>query len=109
MNTELRLVYITTESKEEALRIGRVLVEEKLAACVNIINGMNSIYSWEGNIEEATECILLAKTHSSNIDALTRRVLELHNYECPCIISLTISGNEGNPEYLKWLLKETQL
>lgn len=108
MGTDLRLIYITTESREEALKVGRILVEEKLAACVNVIDGMSSIYSWKGNIEEASECILFAKTRSANVDALSKRVLELHSYDCPCIISLKISGNEGNPEYLEWLFKETQ-
>lgn len=108
MNTDLRLIYITTESKEEALKVGRILVEEKLAACVNVIDGMSSIYSWKGNIEEASECILIAKTRSTSVDALSKRVLELHGYDCPCVISLKISDDEGNPEYLKWLLRETQ-
>ncbi|MFH5831439.1 divalent-cation tolerance protein CutA [Halalkalibaculum sp. DA3122] len=104
----LRLVYITTKDRDEARTIGRALVEEKLAACVNIIDGMESIYRWEGNIEEAKEAILIAKTPYHNVKPLTKRVKQLHSYECPCVVSLTLTEQEGNDEYLRWLIKETQ-
>lgn len=104
----LRLVYITTKNKDEARKIGRALVEEKLAACVNIIDGMESIYRWKGNIEEAEECILIVKTPYHNVKPLTEKVKTLHSYECPCVISLTLTEQEGNEDYLKWLIKETQ-
>src|SRR5690625_5466282 len=89
----LRLVYITTENKREARAIGRTLVEEKLAACINIVDGMESIYRWEGKIVEEQETILIAKTPYHNVRELTDRVKELHSYECPCVISLTGSKN----------------
>jgi len=104
----LRLIYITTKDREEARKIGRTLVEEKLAACVNIIDGMESIYRWKGKIEEANECILLAKTPYHNVKPLTERVKEMHSYECPCVISLTMTEQEGNEGYLRWLIKETK-
>lgn len=107
MNHDLRLIYITTESKDEARKIGTLLVKESIATCVNIIDGMESIYSWKGTIETSTECILIAKTKSSKINSLTKRVLSLHSYDCPCIISLTINNEEGNKEYLDWLSTET--
>lgn len=104
----LRLVYITTKNREEARKIGRTLVEEKLAACVNIIDGMESIYRWKGKIEEAKEAILIAKTPYHNVKPLTERVKKLHSYECPCVVSLTLTEQEGNDDYLRWLIKETQ-
>jgi len=104
----LRLVYITTKNKQEAKSIGMKLVEEKLAACVNIVDGMESIYRWEGEIVEDTETILIAKTPYHNIDELTNRVKELHSYDCPCVISLQLSEQEGNEEYQHWLLQNSK-
>ena len=104
----LRLVYITTKDKQEAKTIGKKLVEEKLAACVNIVDGMESIYRWEGEIVEDTETILIAKTPYHNVKELTERVQELHSYDCPCVISLQLSEQEGNEEYQHWLLENSQ-
>lgn len=104
----LRLVYITTRDREEARSIGRELVESRLAACVNIVDGMESIYRWKGEIKEERECILIAKTPYHNVNKLTRRVRELHSYDCPCIISLQLAEQEGNEEYQQWLLDETR-
>lgn len=104
----LRLVYITTKDKKEAKTIGKMLVKEKLAACVNIIEGMESIYRWEGEIVEDNETILIAKTPYHNVANLTERVKELHSYDCPCVISLQLTEQEGNKEYQKWLLKNSK-
>jgi len=104
----LRLVYITTKDKQEAKMIGKKLVEEQLAACVNIIEGMESIYRWEGEIVEDNETILIAKTPYHNVKELTNRVKELHSYDCPCVISLQLSEQEGNEEYQHWLLKNSK-
>ena len=100
-----RIVYITCENIEQASAIGAKLVEEKLAACVNIIDQMRSIYLWEGKIEEGVEVILLAKTKESLIKPLTNRVKSLHSYTCPCVISLPILG--GNADFIRWIDKET--
>ncbi|MTI87476.1 MAG: divalent-cation tolerance protein CutA [Balneolaceae bacterium] len=108
MYKNLRFVYITTPTKEEAKKIGRILVEEKLAACVNIVDEMESIYWWEGEVQQATECILIAKSHYSRAKQLGKRVKEMHSYDCPCIVSMTIAEDEGNPEYLKWLEETTK-
>jgi periplasmic divalent cation tolerance protein len=108
MFNNLRLVYITTTDKEEARRIGKTLVEEQLTACVNIIEGMESIYRWEGEVQSGTECILLAKTPYHNVNELTERVKAMHSYECPCVISLPVSEQEGNKAYQQWLIKGTQ-
>ncbi|SMO34458.1 divalent-cation tolerance protein CutA [Fodinibius sediminis] len=101
----LRLVYITTNNKQEAKSIGRTLVEEKLAACINIVDGMESIYRWKGEIVEDQETLLIAKTTYHNVNELTERVKELHSYDCPCVISLQLTEQEGNEEYQRWLIK----
>ncbi|MCH2450618.1 MAG: divalent-cation tolerance protein CutA [Gracilimonas sp.] len=103
MYKNLRLLYVTTSNKKEAQKIGRALVKQNLAACANIIDGMESIYKWEGEIREDKECVLLIKTHYSRVKKVTRRVMEMHSYECPCVISITLAENEGNEEYLDWL------
>lgn len=108
MYNNLRLIYITTSSKKEAQTIGRDLVDKRLAACANVIEGMKSIYRWKGEVVEEEECILIAKTHYSKVKNLTDRVKELHSYECPCVISMTITEDEGNKEYLQWLLDESK-
>jgi periplasmic divalent cation tolerance protein len=108
MFNNLRLIYITTYDKEEAREIGRALVEEQLAACANIISGMESIYRWKGEVEEARECILIAKTPYHNVGALTERVEELHSYDCPCIVSLQLAEQEGSRAYQQWIINETQ-
>jgi len=103
--TETSLVYITTENPEDAKKIAGPIIQEKLAACANIIPGMNSVYEWKGQICEDSECILILKTRSALVDQLTERVRELHNYECPCIVALPIQG--GYEGFLSWITEET--
>ena len=98
---DLILVYMTAASHEEAARIGRALVDERLAACVNILDGMTSIYRWEGAVEEAREVAFIAKTRAELFDRLSARVHELHSYQVPCVIELRVG--RGNPAYLDWL------
>jgi periplasmic divalent cation tolerance protein len=98
-------VYITTENAVQAGTIGRTLVEERLVACVNILDHAQSIYRWEGAICENTETILIAKTQRCRLDALVERVKELHTYSCPCIAALPVVG--GNNEFLNWIISET--
>lgn len=83
-----QLVYIPTHDATEAKAIGRALVEERLASCVNVLPSMESIYWWKGQIEESSEALLLVKTTSDQLDAITARVKELHSYECPVILAL---------------------
>jgi len=99
----MRLIYITTSGREEAKKIGSELVANKLCACVNIIDGMESMYWWKGNVEIDKECILIAKTTKQNVDELTETVKKLHSYEVPCVISIPFSDSEGNSDYLNWL------
>ena len=98
-------IYITTGDEDEARRIGRVLVEERLAACVNILP-IKSIYRWEENIEEENEVAMFVKTRAELADQVIERVKELHSYEVPCIVSLPIA--KGNPDYLKWIEESTK-
>ncbi len=101
---KINLIYITTENRSEAERIGQTLVEERLAACANIIDGMHSIYRWEGKLVKDTECILIAKTTVAKTVMLTERVKALHGYDCPCILSLPLNG--GNDAFLQWVGEE---
>jgi periplasmic divalent cation tolerance protein len=97
-------VYVTAGNEAEALRIGRAVVEERLAACANAIPGMRSLYWWEGRIQEAAETVLILKSTAALLDTLTRRIQELHSYELPCVVALPIAG--GNPAYLDWIRAE---
>ena len=99
-------IYMTASSTEEAQRLGRALVEERLAACANVIPGMMSCYHWQGKVEEAQEAVLIAKTRRDLVDALTARVKALHSYTVPCVLALPVLG--GNPDYLRWIAEETR-
>jgi periplasmic divalent cation tolerance protein len=99
-----QLVYMTAGSLEEARQIGQQLVAERLAACVNIIEGMHSIYRWDGELQQDREVILIAKTTRERLPALVDAVKARHSYDCPCIVSLAIDG--GNPAFLEWIGRE---
>jgi periplasmic divalent cation tolerance protein len=92
---------MTFGNKEEALSIGKVIVQENLVACVNIINNVNSLYIWQDKLQDDQEVIMIAKTTSDRMPMVIERVKALHSYECPCIVGLPI-GN-GNPEFLDWI------
>lgn len=97
-------VYITVADAAEARQIGRSLVEERLAACANILERMTSIFRWEGAVREETEAVLIVKTVADRLPALTDRVKALHSYDCPCIVTWSLSG--GNAEFLDWVASE---
>jgi len=99
--TEHKLVLTTAGSKEEARRIARTLVERRLAACVNVIPQIESVYRWQGNIEEAEEWLLLIKTTSAAFERVRDAIRELHSYDLPEGICLAIDG--GSSAYLEWL------
>ncbi len=101
-----RFIYITAPSRDEALKIGRMLVGERLAACANALPGARSVYWWQGKMEEADECVLVAKTRAGLVNRLVGRVRALHSYACPAIVALPIL--EGNPDYLAWIAAETK-
>jgi len=100
-----KLVYITAGNLADAKNIGRELVEKRLAACVNIIDNMKSIYYWEGKLCEENEVVILAKTTESRVDALIDRVKKIHPYKCPCIVVVPIE--KGNDDFLKWIREST--
>jgi periplasmic divalent cation tolerance protein len=95
------VVLTTCKSDNQAELIARHLVDKRLAACVNILPAVRSIYRWEGNVEEATEVMLLIKTRSDLFADLQAAVTELHSYEVPELIALPIV--EGSNAYLAWL------
>ena len=105
--TEKVAVLITAPDEENAARIGRALVEERLAACANIVKGIRSIYRWKEEIFDEPECLLLIKTVADNFTLLEKRVRELHPYEVPEIIAVKIS--EGSKPYLDWIEENTRL
>jgi periplasmic divalent cation tolerance protein len=98
--------YVTAGSREEAVAIGRALVEERLVACANVLDGMTSIYWWQDQIEEADEAVLIVKTRAELVDAVVARVEELHSYDCPCVVALPVGG--GHPAYLQWIADQTR-
>jgi periplasmic divalent cation tolerance protein len=99
------IVLMTAPKEEEAARIAKALVENKLAGCVNIIRNVRSIYRWQGKIEDDKEVLLVAKTRNSLFKRLAKKVKELHSYAVPEIIALPVVG--GETDYLKWLRQAT--
>jgi periplasmic divalent cation tolerance protein len=83
------------------MKLGRVLLEKRLAACINILPGMQSSYRWKGGIETAKEAVLIVKTSAAKAKLVERWIRRLHSYSCPCVLFLPISG--GSAQYLKWL------
>ncbi len=101
MTTAACIALITAPSLEEARRLAQTLVEEGLAACVNLLPEIISIYRWEGAVHEDREVLLVAKTTQAGVEALTARVLALHSYDVPEVIVLPIVA--GSAAYLSWL------
>lgn len=99
--TNKRIVLSTAGSEDEARKIAHHLVEQRLAACVNIIPGIESVYRWEGKIESNREYLLLIKTSSTMFPEVRDAILELHSYELPECVEIAVEG--GSPEYLQWV------
>ncbi|MGH9537017.1 MAG: divalent-cation tolerance protein CutA [Terriglobales bacterium] len=99
--TDKILVLTTAGSKEEARKIGRTLVERLLAACVNVVPQVTSIYRWEGEIEEGEEFLLVVKTTRAAFERVREAILELHSYEVPECICVAI--DDGSVGYLSWI------
>jgi periplasmic divalent cation tolerance protein len=99
--TDKRIVLTTAGSEEEARKIARHLVECRLAACVNIVPQVTSIYRWQGKIEEALEWLLVVKTTASAFGQVRQAITEVHSYELPECVCLTIE--DGSPSYLEWI------
>ena len=101
MPEEALVVLVTFPDVETARRIVTTLVEERLAACGNLVPGIESIYRWQGAVETATEVLALLKTENSRFEALESRLKELHPYEVPECLALSVA--EGSLPYLRWL------
>lgn len=99
------MVWVTCGSEDEAVKIAHVLVEEHLAACVNLISPIRSIYRWEGKIWDEKEWLLIVKTQKKKFKALEEKVKALHSYSVPEIIGLSIV--EGSSSYIQWLNEMT--
>ena len=99
--TDAIAVFMTAGNRDEALRIAEVLVEKKLAACVQVLPQMDSVFRWQGKIERQNEVLLIAKTVSTKFAALEKAVRANHSYEMPEIVAVPIT--EGSRPYLEWL------
>ena len=104
--SDCRFVYVTTTSREEALAIGRAVVERRLAACANILEGATSIYWWDGAVQTGPECVMVLKTVAGRVTALLETIRSMHSYDCPAISVLAIET--GHPAYLAWIAAETR-
>lgn len=103
--TNARLVLTTAGSHPEARKIAHALVERRLAACVNIVPQIESVYRWQGNVETATEWLLLIKTQAGSFERVREAVKELHSYDLPECVMLEVSA--GSNEYLNWIAENT--
>ncbi|ADJ25463.1 CutA1 divalent ion tolerance protein [Dehalogenimonas lykanthroporepellens BL-DC-9] len=95
------VVLVTAGDEEEARLIAGILLEQRKAACVNIVSGVNSLFRWQDRLETETESLLVIKTTASMLEAVIETVREVHSYETPEIIALPVIGGSG--EYLEWL------
>lgn len=102
----VRVVLTTVSSPDEGRRVARLLVERRLAACINLIPNMTSIYRWRGGVEVASEVLMVIKTTASQIPALESAVRELHTYEIPEFLALSVES--GSQAYLDWLLNSVE-
>lgn len=102
---EIYLMYVTTPSREEALSLARQLVQERLAACANVLPGLTSVYQWQGELHEDAECLLLLKTTEALAGSLKERLVALHSYECPCVVAWPLAA--GHEEFLRWVSEQT--
>lgn len=98
------LLYVTFGSRADAMASARTLIGERLVACANVIDGVTSVYRWDGEMKEESESIMIAKTKESLVTQAIERVVELHPYDCPCAVSLPMT--EGHKPFLDWISDE---
>ena len=101
----ISMVYLTFGSREEAMQIGKRMLEERWVACWNLVETVTSLYRWNGEVQEDSEVIVIAKTALGRVSELMEHLRELHTYECPCILSWSVT--EGNSPFLQWVREET--
>lgn len=104
--SEHQLVFCTVPDRETGLQLARTLVDEQLAACVNLLPDVASVYRWQNAVQESAECLLLIKTRAVLFAALRDRIVALHPYELPEVISVPV--NAGLPAYLNWIDENTR-
>ena len=100
------IVYCAVGSRDAALELGRVLVTERLAACANVLDGVASVYHWNGAVQEDREAVLILKTRAALAAQVIERLRALHTYECPGIVSWPLTA--GHRDYLEWIARETR-
>lgn len=105
MSTPYRSIYMTFPDADTAARISRALLDVRLVACVNLLPAARSLYRWEGAVRDDAEVVAFAKTRQDLVDAVAQRVRELHPYDTPCVVALTI--DDGDAGYLTWVGSET--
>ncbi|MCS7279508.1 MAG: divalent-cation tolerance protein CutA [Thermodesulfobacteriaceae bacterium] len=106
MSEKVVFIYVTFPSEEEAKKIGKILLEERLCACINLYSQVKSFYWWEGKIEEATESILIVKTRKALAKKVEETILKYHSYTVPCI--MVFSAEEGFKPFIEWIYRETK-
>ena len=99
----IKFFYITCPKKKEAHKIASFRGKKKLVACANIINNVESIFSWKGKVTKAKEILIVGKTMNKNVQKIIKNVKKLHSYEVPCVIFFDIKN--GNTDFLKWIIK----
>ena len=100
------LVYVTCKNEREALAIAHELVSSEIAACANIIPETKAVFKWEGVTQEQSEAILILKSQKARLEEVTKRIQEIHSYDLPCILYVSIEG--GNSEFIKWVFSNSQ-
>ena len=101
------MIYMTASSREEASTIAKDLVEKRLVACANIFEPHSSVYWWEDKVEQAEEVAVIFKTWEELFEKVKEAILELHSYDCPCIVTLPVQ--QGYEPFLQWIEKETNI
>ncbi len=100
------MFYITAGGMEEAEKLAKMLVEARLAACINIIPRMKSFFYWEGKAQNEEEVLMVGKTRTALLEKVVEQVRENHSYDLPCVVSWNLDG--GNPAFLDWIYEETK-
>lgn len=103
-----RLIYTTWPNAEAAANAARTIVEERLAACANVLPGALSVHWWDGKVEAAPEAVVIFKTTRIQAVRLRTRITELHAYDMPAIVALTVDDNASSGPFLDWIAKETK-
>lgn len=104
---DVRIVFVTGPERQSLEAIGRSLVEERLAACVNVFSGVSSVYRWEGDVQTDSEAVAMIKTTEDRVPDLRKRIADLHPYEVPEFLAVEVTG--GSPAYLNWVRESVRM